>query len=150
MRSYLCQIPGQTRPFSTRSKPQRISGTVKQFVCVVAALLTLDVSFVKAGGSFSILDRPGARVTNASGLNTQGQIVGTFSDQAQRVHGFIYTGGSFSTLDGPWPGYTFLTDINAHEQIVGYFRDHITGNNRVFSTITWKSNMLLVRKGRKV
>jgi probable HAF family extracellular repeat protein len=45
---------------------------------------------VEDGGSFSAIDVPfaGATATEANGINSAGQIVGTYNDQ-NRTHGFL-------------------------------------------------------------
>jgi probable HAF family extracellular repeat protein len=40
------------------------------------------------------LDFPGAILTNAQGINAQGEIVGFYTDAAGRTHGFVQSGGT--------------------------------------------------------
>jgi hypothetical protein len=46
--------------------------------------------FLKVGDIYTPFDYPGANATYPSGINTSGQIVGTYSD-ASGGHGFIAT-----------------------------------------------------------
>jgi probable HAF family extracellular repeat protein len=60
-------------------------------------------------------------VTNASGINAAGQIVGVFLD-GTGLHGFLNTGGVF-TIDAPGAVDTDTSGINDAGQIVGFFSD---------------------------
>ena len=42
-----------------------------------------------AGLVFTPIDFPGAVLTNAQGVNAQGEIVGFYTDTAGRTHGFV-------------------------------------------------------------
>jgi len=84
------------------------------------------------GGNFTTIDDPnmatnsnGNRYTNLSGLNTLGQIVGTYSDAAGS-HGFLRSpAGVFTTIDDPnaTPGTTSVRGVNNLGVIVGTFMD---------------------------
>lgn len=63
----------------------------------------------RAGGRFVTIDFPGATDTNASGINDDGVIVGTYFDHAGFQHGFMLRAGQFTTLDVP--GAAQLTDV---------------------------------------
>jgi uncharacterized membrane protein len=82
-------------------------------------------SVLWAGGVSSNISVPNSTQTVASGINDNGDIVGTFSD-AGGVHGFVYSGGAYTTIDAPaalgaTPGSTTLVGINNSGQIAGYF-----------------------------
>jgi probable HAF family extracellular repeat protein len=59
-------------------------------------------------------------LTQAYGINDNGQIVGTFED-ASGFHGFVDTGGSFTTVNVPQASDTFAQGINNSSQIMGTF-----------------------------
>jgi hypothetical protein len=50
--------------------------------------------------SFSSVDVPGATLTQASGINAGGDIVGAYVDAKGR-HGFVLSGGAFTSIDFP-------------------------------------------------
>jgi hypothetical protein len=70
---------------------------------------------VEDGQSFSTIDVPfvGVTATEADGINSDGQIVRTYTD-ANGSHGFLDIGGMFSSIDAPFGGVlgTFATGIN--------------------------------------
>jgi probable HAF family extracellular repeat protein len=74
---------------------------------------------------YTTLDDPAAtNGTFATGINDQGQIVGTYNDAAG-PHGFLYSGGVYTTLDNTVRplGDTVVNGINALGQIIGYYYD---------------------------
>lgn len=64
---------------------------------------------------------PGAIVTEGSGINNAGTIVGFFIDQDFGFHGFVYSGATLTPFDYPGATGTFLTGINNHDQITGFW-----------------------------
>ena len=87
------------------------------------ALTAFASSVSAAPYTFTTLVVPGARFTDASGINNAGQVVGVFSDSRGVFHGFINTGGTFTTLDVPGAGETDAFGINNAGQVVGFFGD---------------------------
>jgi uncharacterized membrane protein len=74
--------------------------------------------------SYSSIDVPGATGTYAFGVNSAGQIVGSYFDSAGGYHGFVDSNGTFTTLNFPAaPDSTSLQGISATGDIVGYFDD---------------------------
>ena len=57
-------------------------------------------------------------MTNASGVNDQGAVVGTYYTGSS-VHGFLYSGGAFNTIDYPNSDGTRLGGINDSGYIIG-------------------------------
>ena len=89
-------------------------------------------SFTLSGTSLNTLSLTGASVTYAFGVNTSGQIVGTYVDSTLlRVHGFVLSGGTVTTLDHPGAARTFATGMNSAGQVVGYSQD-ATGRHHGF------------------
>jgi probable HAF family extracellular repeat protein len=71
------------------------------------------------GGTFSMIDVPGASYTRATGVNDAGHIVGYFGDSEGVGHGFLDVDDAFSTIDVPGASLTFLSGINSAGNIVG-------------------------------
>jgi uncharacterized membrane protein len=67
---------------------------------------------------FTTIDVPGAADTGASGINSRGDIVGTYNrDQ----HGFLLSKGHFTTIDVPGASATAGRGINRDGDIVGLY-----------------------------
>jgi autotransporter passenger strand-loop-strand repeat protein/probable HAF family extracellular repeat protein len=71
---------------------------------------------------YTTIDYPGAIGTDITGINNNGEMIGTYSD-ASGEHGFTYSGGVFTTLDDPNGDLTYPFGINDLGQIVGEFED---------------------------
>src|SRR5262249_58075105 len=76
-------------------------------------------------GSLSARDDPlGANGTDAVGISDAGQVVGSYFDGSNHLHGFLYRGGNYTPLDDLLGvNGTVATGINAAGQIVGYYFD---------------------------
>jgi len=74
-------------------------------------------------GITTVIDVPGANLTEGTGLNDKGQIVGDYRDPTNSniFHGFVYENGYFITLDFPGASATAPSSINNRGQIVGFF-----------------------------
>jgi probable HAF family extracellular repeat protein len=79
-----------------------------------------DDGFLLSAGKLTTLSFPGATVTEASGLNNLGQVVGFYNDAMGNPHGFIYSGGVFTALNDPGATQTTVNGINNFGQIVGF------------------------------
>jgi probable HAF family extracellular repeat protein len=93
---------------------------------------------VPSGGYvFKTIDDPNGVLGNyASGINSRGDVVGTFYDVNFGVHGFLRTsGGQYTTLNDPNAGgvygETSAKGINNRGQIVGFFHE-ANGTNHSF------------------
>jgi probable HAF family extracellular repeat protein len=98
---------------------------------------------VHAAGTlaFTTIDVPGAVLTNAQGVNAQGDVVGTYTDAAGQQHGFLRSGGQYRTIDFPNARLTFARGINDAGDIVGsYVR-------QVETTTVPNHGFLLTRRG---
>ena len=51
--------------------------------------------------TFTQLDPPGSISTEADDINSQGQIIGFFFDEAGRQHGWLFQSGAFTQIDFP-------------------------------------------------
>ena len=89
-------------------------------------LLSLAAAFscISLADSYIVitLDFPGSTSTTPRGINSAGQIVGTY-EGATGTHGFLYSGGSFSTIDVPGAAATQALRINDIGQILGTYTD---------------------------
>jgi probable HAF family extracellular repeat protein len=81
--------------------------------------------FLNKKGECTILDFPGAILTEAVGVNDDGQVVGDYMDTTGNFHGFVWANGIFSTFDVPFPEATTTAPsaINNVGQIVGFYFD---------------------------
>jgi uncharacterized membrane protein len=87
--------------------------------------------FLDKRGRCTILNFPGARLTEATGVNDNGIVVGDYVDAAGQFHGFVWDSGLFLTFDVPFAdaSLTAPAGINNVGQIVGFYFD----NNRTES-----------------
>ena len=94
------------------------------------ATIRINGFFRDKNGRCTILDFPGANLTEASGVNDDGQVVGNYRDAAGNFHGFFWDAGLFLTIDVPFPDATITgpTAINNVGQIIGFYFDR---NGRV-------------------
>ncbi|MHB1938508.1 MAG: hypothetical protein ACYCOR_18270 [Acidobacteriaceae bacterium] len=90
-----------------------------------------NVAVTALSYTYATIDDPsGSLSTQAYGINSTEQIVGTYSDTSGGGHGFLYSNGNFSTIDYPGPGTsstnptsTDLNGINANNEIVGNYNE---------------------------
>ena len=71
---------------------------------------------------FATIDFPGAVLTNAQGINDQGEIVGFYTDAAGRTHGFLRSGERFRSIDYPNSEATQALGIGPTGDIVGTYQ----------------------------
>jgi hypothetical protein len=81
-------------------------------------LLIASVPLALAQGTYTQIDVPGATGTSGRGIDTAGDIVGSYLSGASDV-GFLLSGGVYSTIKYPGSELTFLFGINDNGQIVG-------------------------------
>jgi probable HAF family extracellular repeat protein len=98
------------------------------------------VAFQASARNFATIDFPGANATEPFAINSNGDIVGTYSDSGPRGHGFLLHSGTFTTLDFPGADITEPTGINVNRAVVGtYFAattEHgFLWHNGTFTTI---------------
>jgi hypothetical protein len=89
-----------------------------------AALSSVVLSCGIAAGepptyTYTPINHPNAKSTSGSGINARGDIVGTYTDQANKTHGFLLRRGDFITIDYPGATATEGTGINFRGDIVG-------------------------------
>ena len=86
---------------------------------LIAGTILTIASAIGQPSSFTSIDYPGAKSTNASSINARGDIVGSYTDQANVGHGFVLSGGVFATIDYPGAVATQARGINSRGDIVG-------------------------------
>ena len=97
--------------------------TIAYIVCTTACVLTLSQA-TKAATSlvFTAIDFPGAILTNAQGINAQGEIVGFYTDTAGRTHGFSQSGGFWRSIDFPGSDASQALGIGPAGDVVGTYQ----------------------------
>ena len=126
----------------------------------IVLVLLFYVQFIHAQSNvqtinptFTTIDVPGAAYTNASGINRDGDIVGSYGqDTSTDAHGFLYSNGLFSYFDYPdGQNWTIPRGLNDSQLIVGY-ADHnpVTGflyDGTSFTTLKDGSNSATFSEG---
>ena len=72
--------------------------------------------------AFSTIDVPGATSTFASGLNSRGDVAGSYRDASGKSHGYLLSDDALTTFDYPGAVYTDARGINARGEIVGAYK----------------------------
>src|SRR5438132_774100 len=100
-------------------------GYLRVFACsIVLALLTLQIARaqtdITAQLTFTTIDVPGAGYTVVTGINSAGDMVGTYGSTSQGpYHGFLLKGGNFTFFDYPGAPSTLTGKINDSGLILG-------------------------------
>jgi probable HAF family extracellular repeat protein len=89
-------------------------------IALAAAFVIALSSLVLAQGTYTQIDVPGAIDTYGNGIDSAGDIVGSYIDSSFNYHGFLLSNGTYTTLNYPGASYTFPLDINDKGQIAGY------------------------------
>jgi uncharacterized membrane protein len=78
--------------------------------------------FIKDASGFATIDYPGPNLgTAAYSINSNGQIVGSYTSLDFKAHGFIKDGANFISFDYPGATHTYPYGINDAGQIVGTY-----------------------------
>src|SRR5437773_7801606 len=84
-------------------------------------LLFLCVPLACAQLTFTTIDVPGAATTSIGGINSSGDVGGSYSTTTNGpAHAFLLKGGNFTFFDYPGAPSTFATGINDSGLIVGF------------------------------
>ena len=97
-----------------------------EVLCLFTLYLVLGVPLGMAApneATFTTIDFPGATFTQAVGINSDGDIVGTYFDSSFVSHGFLLRHRRFTTIDFPGAFSTGLVSINSEGDIVGQYLD---------------------------
>jgi hypothetical protein len=89
----LSNTPGSIAAFGINN-----SGTVAGWC--INATTGLRIAFTFANGRYTNIAFPGATGTEANGINDNGEVVGTYSDQTGQ-HGFYLIGSTYTKVDAP-------------------------------------------------
>jgi uncharacterized membrane protein len=90
----------------------------------IGVLLSVAWSDIAAQGatySYTTILFPGGRGTIVNGVNRAGDLVGSYRDAANDVHGFLRRDGKFTSIDYPGAKATVPHGISASGDIVGQF-----------------------------
>ncbi len=97
--------------------------------------------FLLSGGQFTSIDFPQASFTIAYGIDSAGNIVGSYHDPDGKSHGFLLSGGVFTSIDFPGAIGTVALGINPRGDIVGTYTD-------IYGQYPWqKSRGFLLSRG---
>lgn len=98
-------------------------GTVGKLTAAALCLCLLPAAMASAQSMvFTPIDFPGAVLTNAQGINAQGEIVGFYNDTTGRTHGFVQSGGHLRSIDYPNSVATQALGIGPTGDIVGTYQ----------------------------
>ena len=84
------------------------------------AILLLAAPFALAQGTYTQIDYPGSVWTRAFGIDSAGNIVGTYQDSSGGLHGFLLSSGSYTSIEYPGSSTTWVYGLNDFGQIVGF------------------------------
>ncbi len=95
----------------------------RTIVGVVFATVTTFHAYMVHDGVFQMIDPPSAVVSDARDINPSHEIVGFFTDSANKTHGFLLREGEFTTIDFPGGDVvaTQARGINPQGDIVGFY-----------------------------
>jgi uncharacterized membrane protein len=91
-------------------------------VVLFVAVAALAQTSVSIAYDYAPITFPGARVTNAVGINNSNVIVGSYLDSQDMQHGFVYSGGKYTSLNFPGATATQALGINDNGDIVGMYQ----------------------------
>ena len=83
----------------------------------------VNAAFYFRGTSYHPINILGGVTSECNGINASGQMVGTYEDKVDRIHGFLYDGKNVVNVDFPNSDYTEAWDINKAGVIVGDYYD---------------------------
>jgi uncharacterized membrane protein len=93
---------------------------IRLFAALTGAVFSVGLA---AGESptftYTPIDHPNAKATSGSGINARGDIVGSYTDQANVTRGFLLRNGNYTTIDFPGAIATQARGINSRGDIVG-------------------------------
>ncbi len=90
---------------------------------ILALVGFISVASAAFADTYTTIDFPGAIATDASGINSSGEIVGTYADGTGARHGFRLNDGAYATIDVPGATRTEAISINSHGDVAGFFLD---------------------------
>jgi probable HAF family extracellular repeat protein len=87
--------------------------------------------YILSGGEFTTIDVPGARATVAWGINSHGDVVGTYEEASGVLHGFMLSDGQLTSIDFPGAAGTEAYGINPRGDIVGAYCPALPCNDQL-------------------
>lgn len=84
------------------------------------ALLIASPLIARAEVAYTQIDVPGSTFTIVYGINSSGEMVGSYKDAQGTFHGFLLSSGVFTFIDFPGATSTVATGVNDSGLIVGY------------------------------
>lgn len=105
----------------------------KRFGLAAFGIVAIMANSQAAGQGRSLtittIDFPGSVLSNAQGINDQGDVVGFYNDAAGRTHGFVRSGDQYRSIDFPGARSTQARGIGPAGDIVGtYQRQNESGS----------------------
>lgn len=100
----------------------------------------VEHGFIEQNGVYTTVDVPGVASalqpnngggTEVVGIDSAGQIVGSYGTSLLDSHGFIETNGQYKSFDVPGAYLTYAEGVNAAGDITGYYIDNY-GNANAF------------------
>ena len=90
------------------------------FAALMGAVFSIGLAVGEAPTfTYTRIDHPNAKSTTGSGINARGDVVGSYTDQANVTRGFVLRDGSFTTIEFPGAVATQARGINSRGDIVG-------------------------------
>jgi hypothetical protein len=105
-------------PFLTQSGEFPMAARSRRYFCHVLYFLVACASLAVAQGTYTQIDFPSALMSEATGINRAGPIVGIYADDIGG-HGYLLHNGIYTTIDYPGAQYSYAQGINDKGQIVG-------------------------------
>jgi hypothetical protein len=92
---------------------------LKIIMLCFAAFALLAAPQLKAQGTYTQYDAPGAIETNINGIDAAGDISGTYVDASENEHGFLLTaGGTFTAINRPAFSQTACFGISSNGLLI--------------------------------
>jgi probable HAF family extracellular repeat protein len=101
--------------------PLTLCLAVLALAVVAATSLALSVSAQSSEGPPVTIDPPGSVDTRPFGINASGEIVGLYTTDDGKTHGFLLSDDVYTTIDVPGAARTNALAINDSGQIVGRY-----------------------------
>jgi hypothetical protein len=90
-------------------------------IALLGCLAWFSLTPVAVAQNFKSFDFPGAVNTQATAINSSGEIVGRYYKADGSQHGFLLTHGLFASVNVPGAIWTDVTWVNTASQIVGSY-----------------------------
>lgn len=72
--------------------------TFRKVVLSCAVLLLAIAPLAVAQGTYTQIDYPGAAQTGVNGIDSAGDLVGTYPDASNTFHGLLLSNGTYTTI----------------------------------------------------